>query len=200
MHIRWRGLELPSTVAADAASAHPHVRQVRRRAVRARLRRRRSATACGAFCSRAWKAARSRKSRCTAPSTNSPRCPGVVEDVTDIVLNVKSLVVKNHSDSTARRARSRRTRPARSPAPTCRPTNRSRSSTKTTSRHADRRRAVRDRNGHRERPRLRAVHRAQPQRAGNRHYSGRRGLQPGAFACATKSRRPASARRRTTTS
>src|SRR5258707_14281708 len=26
--------------------------------------------------------------------------PGVVEDVTDIVLNVKSLVVKNHSEST----------------------------------------------------------------------------------------------------
>ena len=26
--------------------------------------------------------------------------PGVVEDMTDIVLNVKSLVVKNHSDST----------------------------------------------------------------------------------------------------
>src|SRR5262245_47362080 len=26
--------------------------------------------------------------------------PGVLEDVTDIVLNVKSLVVKNHSDST----------------------------------------------------------------------------------------------------
>ncbi len=26
--------------------------------------------------------------------------PGVVEDMTDIVLNVKSLVVKNHSEST----------------------------------------------------------------------------------------------------
>ena len=26
--------------------------------------------------------------------------PGVVEDMTDVVLNVKSLVVKNHSDST----------------------------------------------------------------------------------------------------
>ena len=34
--------------------------------------------------------------------------PGVVEDVTDIVLNVKSLVVKNHSEQTPRRSASRR--------------------------------------------------------------------------------------------
>ena len=52
--------------------------------------------------------------------------PGVVEDMTDIVLNVKSLVVKNHSESTTRRSASRRTPRASSPAPTSRPTSRSR--------------------------------------------------------------------------
>ena len=59
--------------------------------------------------------------------------PGVVEDVTDIVLNVKSLVVKNHSEQTrvVRIEKNtsgpdhRRRRRA--------PTSRSRSSTRTTS-------------------------------------------------------------------
>ena len=74
MRIRWRGLELPSQVACDTIDPDRHLRQVRRRAVRARLRRHRSATACAASCSPAWKAARSRRSRCTAPSTSSPRC------------------------------------------------------------------------------------------------------------------------------
>ena len=43
--------------------------------------------------------------------------------------------------------------------------------------HADGRCAVRDRDGDRERPRLHSGHRAQPERAGNRHHPDRRGVQ-----------------------
>ena len=51
---------------------------------------------------------------------------GVMEDVTDIVLNIKSLVVKNHSDSTKVLARrEEHGRPDARP-PTSKPTNRSR--------------------------------------------------------------------------
>ena len=85
------------------------LRQVRRRAVRARLRRRRSATACAAFCFPAWKAAPITQIKVHGAQHEFTTLPGVVEDMTDIVLNVKSLVVKNHSESTKRRARSRRT-------------------------------------------------------------------------------------------
>ena len=59
--------------------------------------------------------------------------PGVVEDVTDIILNIKSLVVKNTSESAAHHPH----RPARSAAssrpPTSSPTKRCRSSTPSTS-------------------------------------------------------------------
>ena len=39
--------------------------------------------------------------KCMAPSTNSPRSQACWKIVTDIVLNVKSLVVKNHSERPA---------------------------------------------------------------------------------------------------
>ena len=58
--------------------------------------------------------------------------PGVVEDVTDIVLNVKSLVVKNHSEST-RVVRIEKNTKGVVTAATSRPTTRSRSSTRITS-------------------------------------------------------------------
>ena len=58
--------------------------------------------------------------------------PGVLEDVTDIVLNVKSLVVKNHSDSTTRAPRREEHGRPDHRRPTSRPTKRSRSSTRTT--------------------------------------------------------------------
>ena len=58
--------------------------------------------------------------------------PGVVEDVTDIILNIKSLVVKNSSDSRGRSA-STATRAAWSRPPTSSPTKPSRSSIPSTS-------------------------------------------------------------------
>ena len=57
---------------------------------------------------------------------------GVLEDVTDIVLNIKSLIVKNHSDSTKVLRVERRTA-GEVRAATSKPTSRSRSSTRTCS-------------------------------------------------------------------
>ncbi len=59
--------------------------------------------------------------------------PGVVEDVTDIILNVKSLVVKNTSDQPRIIRIDRSTSAAWSRPPTSSPTKRCRSSTPSTS-------------------------------------------------------------------
>ena len=127
--------------------------------------------------------------------------PGVVEDMTDVVLNVKSLVVKNHSESDQRAAHREEHHAASITGADVQTDDTVEVINKNhVHRHADRRRAVRDGNGRRERPRLRAGHRAQPERAGNRHHSGRRRLSARWSACATRSKKRASARRRTTTS
>ena len=54
-----------------------------------------SATPCGACCSRRSRAPRSRPSRSATSTTSSARIPGVKEDVTQIVLNVKKLRLKS---------------------------------------------------------------------------------------------------------
>ena len=96
MRIRWRGLELPSRVVRDREKltdtygkflVEPFERGFGTP----------SATACGASCSPAWKAAPSPGSRSRGSSTSSPRSPAG-RGLTDIVLNIKCLVVKNHSE------------------------------------------------------------------------------------------------------
>jgi DNA-directed RNA polymerase subunit alpha len=99
MRIRWRGLELPSLVTCDHASLTPtygkFVAEPFERGfgvtIGNSLRRILLSSLEGSAVTQI-KIAR-------AQHEFTP-LPGVVEDMTDVVLNVKSLVVKNHSDST----------------------------------------------------------------------------------------------------
>ncbi|MGI9455049.1 MAG: DNA-directed RNA polymerase subunit alpha [Aeoliella sp.] len=99
MHIRWRGLELPSTVECEQASltdsygkfiAEPFERGF--------------GTTIGNGLRRILLSSLEGSAVTQLKIHNAQHefttVPGVLEDVTDIVLNVKSLVVKNHSEST----------------------------------------------------------------------------------------------------
>lgn len=99
MHIRWRGLELPSQVICDAASltrtygkfiAEPFERGF--------------GTTVGNGLRRILLSSLEGSAVTQIKVHNAQHefttIQGVLEDVTDIVLNIKSLVVKNHSDST----------------------------------------------------------------------------------------------------
>lgn len=99
MHIRWRGLELPSIVDCDATTltstygkftAEPfeHGFGV---TIGNSLRRILLSSLEGSAITQI---------KIRGAQHEFTTIPGVLEDVTDIVLNVKSLVVKNHSDST----------------------------------------------------------------------------------------------------
>lgn len=99
MHIRWRGLELPSAVTCDSETltstygkfvAEPFERGFGV-TVGNSLRRILLSSLEGSAVTQI-------KVRGAQHEFSS--IPGVVEDVTDLVLNVKSLVVKNHSEST----------------------------------------------------------------------------------------------------
>ena len=99
MHIRWRGLELPSQVICDAATltrtygkfiAEPFERGF--------------GTTVGNGLRRILLSSLEGSAVTQIKVHNAQHefttIEGVMEDVTDIVLNIKSLVVKNHSDST----------------------------------------------------------------------------------------------------
>ncbi len=99
MHIRWRGFELPSIVNCDAASlsstygkfvAEPFERGMGT-TIGNSLRRVLLSSLEGSAVTQI---------KIRGAQHEFTTIPGVLEDVTDIVLNVKSLVVKNHSDST----------------------------------------------------------------------------------------------------
>ena len=99
MHIRWRGLELPSVVNCDAATltgtygkfiAEPFERGFGV-TIGNSLRRVLLSSLEGSAVTQI---------KIRGAQHEFTTIPGVLEDVTDIVLNVKSLVVKNHSDST----------------------------------------------------------------------------------------------------
>jgi DNA-directed RNA polymerase subunit alpha len=99
MHIRWRGFELPSIVNVDAASlsgtygkftAEPFERGFGT-TIGNSLRRVLLSSLEGSAVTQI---------KIRGAQHEFTTIPGVLEDVTDIVLNVKSLVVKNHSDST----------------------------------------------------------------------------------------------------
>lgn len=99
MHIRWRGFELPSAVTCDAAVLTPtygkFVAEPFERGfgvtVGNSLRRVLLSSLEGSAITQI---------KVRHAQHEFTTIPGVLEDVTDIVLNVKSLVVKNHSDST----------------------------------------------------------------------------------------------------
>lgn len=99
MHIRWRGLELPSLVECDGATltstygkftAEPFERGFGN-TVGNSLRRILLSSLEGSAITQI---------KIRGAQHEFSTIPGVLEDVTDIVLNVKSLVVKNHSEST----------------------------------------------------------------------------------------------------
>ncbi|MGE0760803.1 MAG: DNA-directed RNA polymerase subunit alpha, partial [Pirellulaceae bacterium] len=98
MRIRWRGLELPSQVAVDKATLTPtygkFVAEPFDRGfgttVGNSLRRILLSSLEGSAITRL---------KMGGVQHEFSTLPGVVEDVTDIVLNVKSLIVKNHSES-----------------------------------------------------------------------------------------------------
>jgi DNA-directed RNA polymerase subunit alpha len=99
MHIRWRGLELPSTVVCDAGSltstygkfvVEPFERGFGS-TIGNGLRRILLSSLEGSAITQI---------KVHNAQHEFTTIPGVLEDLTDIVLNVKSLIVKNHSDST----------------------------------------------------------------------------------------------------
>jgi DNA-directed RNA polymerase subunit alpha len=99
MHIRWRGLELPSVVTCDAASltttygkfiAEPFERGFGS-TIGNGLRRVLLSSLEGSAVTQI---------KVHNAQHEFTTIRGVFEDVTDVVLNVKSLVVKNHSDTT----------------------------------------------------------------------------------------------------
>lgn len=99
MHIRWRGLELPSAVVCDAETlsttygkfvAEPFERGFGS-TIGNGLRRILLSSLMGSAVTQI---------KVRGAQHEFSTIPGVLEDVTDIVLNVKSLVVKNYSEST----------------------------------------------------------------------------------------------------
>ena len=123
MRIRWRGLELPSQVSSERAtlsatygkfSAEPFERGFGV-TIGNSLRRVLLSSLEGSAVTQI---------KLHGAQHEFSTLPGIVEDGTDIVLNVKSLVVKNYSDQT-RVVRIEKNTAARSPAPTCGPTSRS---------------------------------------------------------------------------
>ena len=99
MHIRWRGLELPSEVTCEAATrtstygkfiAEPFERGFGS-TIGNGLRRVLLSSLEGSAVTRV---------KIQGVQHEISTIPGVVEDVTDIILNIKSLIVKNVSDQT----------------------------------------------------------------------------------------------------
>ncbi|RMF37681.1 MAG: DNA-directed RNA polymerase subunit alpha [Planctomycetota bacterium] len=99
MHIKWRGLELPSVVHVDQHTLSPTYGKFV-----AEPFERGFGTTIGNSLRRvllsALEGSAVTQIKIRGAQHEFTTIPGVLEDVTDIVLNVKSLVVKNHSDST----------------------------------------------------------------------------------------------------
>src|SRR3990170_2797727 len=99
MHIRWRGLELPSAVVCDAATLSPTYGKF----VVEPFERGFGSTIGNGL--RRILLSSLEGSAVTQIKVHNAQhefttIKGVLEDLTDIVLNVKSMVVKNHGDST----------------------------------------------------------------------------------------------------
>ncbi len=99
MHIRWRGMELPSTVDVDRETLSPTYGKFTAEpfergfgaSVGNSLRRVLLSSLMGSAVTQI---------KIRGAQHEFTSIPGVLEDITDIVLNVKSLIVRNHSDAT----------------------------------------------------------------------------------------------------
>ncbi|HAC89434.1 MAG TPA: DNA-directed RNA polymerase subunit alpha [Planctomycetaceae bacterium] len=99
MHIKWRGLELPSSVQVD----HHTLSSTYGKFVAEPFERTFGTTVGNSLrrvLLQALEGSAVTQIKIRGAQHEFTTLPGVLEDVTDIVLNVKSLVVKNHSDST----------------------------------------------------------------------------------------------------
>ncbi len=99
MHVKWRGLELPSAVHADTHTLSPTYGKFV-----AEPFERGFGTTVGNSLRRvllsSLEGSAVTQIKIRGAQHEFTTIPGILEDVTDIVLNIKSLVVKNHSDST----------------------------------------------------------------------------------------------------
>ncbi len=99
MHIKWRGLELPSSVQVDHHTLSPNYGKFV-----AEPFERGFGTTVGNSLRRvllsSLEGSAVTQIKIRGAQHEFTTLPGVLEDVTEIVLNVKSLIVKNHSDST----------------------------------------------------------------------------------------------------
>jgi DNA-directed RNA polymerase subunit alpha len=99
MHIKWRGLELPSNVQLDHHTLSPTYGKFI-----AEPFERGFGTTVGNSLRRvllsSLEGSAITQIKIRGAQHEFTTLPGILEDVTEIVLNVKSLVVKNHSDST----------------------------------------------------------------------------------------------------
>ncbi|MEX2316598.1 MAG: DNA-directed RNA polymerase subunit alpha [Pirellulales bacterium] len=99
MHIRWRGLELPSVVTCEAATLTPTYGKFI-----AEPFERGFGSTIGNGLRRVLLSSLEGSAITQIKVHNAQHefttIPGLSDDITDVVLNVKSLVVKNHSDST----------------------------------------------------------------------------------------------------
>ena len=178
MRIRWRGLELPSRVICNRETLTDtfgefHVEPFERgfgHTVGNSLRRILLSSLEGSAITRI---------KILGVQHEFSSIPGMVDDITDLVLNVKLLVVKNHSESsrTIRIDRDRRGRRhgRRHPPRRVGRDHQSRPHPL----HPDRRRAVPPRNDRRERPGLPDRGRGAHRRPRDRRHPDRRQLQPG---------------------
>ena len=199
MRIRWRGLELPNRVVSDPATltdtygkftAEPFERGFGV-TVGNSLRRILLSSLEGSAVTRV---------KIQGVQHEISTIPGVVEDVTDIILNIKSLVVKNTSDQPKTIRIDRHERGVVTAAIIIDRRGGADHQPRAHHRHADRRRAVRRRDDGRERPRLSHGRRERRQGARDRRHPGRFELLARSSASSTRSRTPASASGPTTTS
>ncbi len=99
MHVKWRGLELPSNVQLDHHTLSPTYGKFI-----AEPFERGFGTTVGNSLRRvllsSLEGSAITQIKIRGAQHEFTTLPGILEDVTEIVLNVKSLVVKNHSDST----------------------------------------------------------------------------------------------------
>jgi DNA-directed RNA polymerase subunit alpha len=99
MHIRWRGLELPSQVVCDLKTLSPtygkFVAEPFERGFGVTI-----GNALRRILLSSLEGSAVTQIKIQGAQHEFTTLPGVVEDMTDVVLNVKSLVVKNHTDQT----------------------------------------------------------------------------------------------------
>jgi DNA-directed RNA polymerase subunit alpha len=99
MHIRWRGLELPSVVKCDTASLTPtygkFIAEPFARGFGATI-----GNSLRRILLSSLEGSAVTQIKIRGAQHEFTTIPGVLQDVTDLVLNVKSLVVKKYTDET----------------------------------------------------------------------------------------------------